>query len=456
MVTGERLAGTAPSSEMLREAAAGIRLLYSVVYGCTKRTAVGGRDGMFTGRISMVWLRCGPLLALLVLLAQVSAVPAPAYAQALETPTPIVATATPVPYIGPTADDIGSSVTSGVMGGLSSGLPNLILKGFLALIAVAANWLHAALGEALGGANFLTQTPPEWTYGLGAVTEAAGFVRGVANAGLVLTVLWLGITMVIGRQTGAPYHEAMEIVPRVALGALFVNTAEQWSRLGIEANNALSVAVNYASGLPGWEAINALDRTAIEGIAVLAYLVIGVVLLLQLLLRLALINVLYVAAPLALLCWVLPITQRWARLWTTLFAGVVFSQFLQVLALKLGGALLGLAGVQGGLIPLLLGLATLVLAIKIPGLVALSPGGTTMGMARRALSLIPGGQFAGAAAGTVAGVAAGAAGRAIVPAYRSHGDSGDSGAAMIMPVRTRIVPRFPASRMLPAPRAGDY
>lgn len=380
---------------------------------------------------------------------------APVSGQALETPTPAstatTSPPTPPPYTGPSAEDIGSAVERSVLGGLDLSLPTLILKGFLALIGLVANWLHTWLGDALGGANFLTQTPAEWTYGLGAVAEAAGFVRGVANAGLALTVLWLGLGAVYGRLLGTPYYEAMEIVPRVALGALFVNTAEQWSRLAIEANNALSAGVNSASALPGWDVITLLDRAAIEGLAVLAYLMLAVLLLLQLLFRLALINVLYVAAPLALLCWVLPITQRWARLWSTLFAGIVFCQFLQVLALKLGGALLGLAGVQGGLIPLLLGLATLALAIKIPGMVAYAPGGSTLGLARRALSLVPGGVFAGAAAGTVTGAAVGAVGRAIVPASRPQGDPAE---AVVTPVRTRIVPRFPASRMLPAPRNG--
>ena len=56
--------------------------------------------------------------------------------------------------------------------------------------------------------------------------------------------------------------------------------------------------------------------------------------------RLALIDVLMAAAPLGLPCWVLPRTQGWARLWSGTFFGAVFTQFVQVLGLKVGGSLL--------------------------------------------------------------------------------------------------------------------
>ena len=65
------------------------------------------------------------------------------------------------------------------------------------------------------------------------------------------------------------------------------------------------------------------------------------------LMRLALIDVLLVAAPLGLLCWVLPQTQGWARLWSSTFFTAVFTQFVQVLALKLGGVAADRAGADG-------------------------------------------------------------------------------------------------------------
>ncbi|MCX6022062.1 MAG: hypothetical protein NTZ05_10105 [Chloroflexi bacterium] len=76
-------------------------------------------------------------------------------------------------------------------------------------------------------------------------------------------------------------------------------------------------------------------------------------------------------SPLALLCWVLPQTQGWARLWSSTFFSAVFNQFVQVLALKLGGSLLTdltpLAP-DALLLTFFLGVAVLVLTMKIPGL----------------------------------------------------------------------------------------
>lgn len=87
------------------------------------------------------------------------------------------------------------------------------------------------------------------------------------------------------------------------------------------------------------------------------------------LLRLALIDALLVSVPPGLLRWVLPETPGWARLWSGTSSGVVFTQFVQLLALKLGGSLLTeLAPMSLGaaLLSVFLGVAVLALTLKIP------------------------------------------------------------------------------------------
>ena len=106
-------------------------------------------------------------------------------------------------------------------------------------------------------------------------------------------------------------------------------------------------------------------------IAILIYLGTGLLLLLQQLIRLALVDALLVAAPLALLCWVLPQTQGWARTWSGLYFGAVFTQFAQVLTLKLGGSLLTELtpmAADAAVLALFLGVAVLVLTLRVPGL----------------------------------------------------------------------------------------
>jgi len=182
--------------------------------------------------------------------------------------------------------------------------------------------------------------------------------------------VWGGFNVIVREQLGSPYHEAMELVPRLVVGALLVNTSLSWSRLAVDANNAFCQAIGQ-TGLPAWEHADAGTRALVNLLSVVIYLVTSLLLLLQMLMRLALVDVLLVASPLALLCWVLPQTQGWARQWSSLFFGAVFTQFVQVLALKLGGSLLTELtpmAPDAALLAVFLGVAVLVLTLRIPGL----------------------------------------------------------------------------------------
>jgi hypothetical protein len=89
---------------------------------------------------------------------------------------------------------------------------------------------------------------------------------------------------------------------------------------------------------------------------------------------------LLILAPLAALCWILPQTHGWGKLWGTLFVGTVFAQAVQVLALRLGFNLAtGMPPATGaGLIQPLLGIAVLAVVLKIPGLMRGGGGGGTL------------------------------------------------------------------------------
>ena len=101
------------------------------------------------------------------------------------------------------------------------------------------------------------------------------------------------------------------------------------------------------------------------------YLVMALLLMLQMLMRLGLVDLLIVVAPLAMACWVLPQTQAWARLWSSLFTGTVFVQGLQVLGLRLGTALGSelsgtAAGAHAETLQAFLGIAVLALVLRLP------------------------------------------------------------------------------------------
>src|SRR5205085_2371973 len=183
---------------------------------------------------------------------------------------------------GPSLLDLLRPIVEQLTGELFTRILVNLLQGVVtALLKVVS----AVMGSAL---NFVTQTPAGATYGSPTVQALWGAMRAVANLGLVLVVAWGGFNLIAAGQTGSPYHAAMELVPRVACGALLVNTS-----LG------------------------------------------------------------------------------WARLWSSTFVGTVFTQFVQVLALKLGGSLmtdLAPQSADAAVLALFLGVAVMVLTLKIPAL----------------------------------------------------------------------------------------
>ena len=284
-------------------------------------------------------------------------------------PTPVAAP-TPAPSEGDPAPDPS--------GGLLGFLPDpkqwaadVFNQVLVDLLQGLSNAIRGVVGSVMGSSlNFITQTPPAGSYASPTVQTLWNVVRAIANAALVLVALWGGFDLIAREQVGSPYHEAMELLPRLVLGALLANTSLTWAQLAIDANNALCQAIGQAS-LPAWERADSATQLLVEVIAILIYLVTSLLLLLQMLMRLALIDVLLVVSPLGLLCWVLPQTQGWARLWSSTFFGAVFTQFVQVLALKLGGSLLTELtpmAADAALLAVFLGMAVLLLTMKIPGL----------------------------------------------------------------------------------------
>ncbi len=218
--------------------------------------------------------------------------------------------------------------------------------------------------------NFISQTLPVGSYGSPTVVALWGTVRTIANLALLLVALWSGYSVMVKEQIGAQYLDAVELLPRLVLTALLVNTSLSWAQLVIDANNALCSAIGNAS-LPAWQQVGAVSQALANVMAALVYVIAALLLLLQMLMRLALLDVLLVTAPVALLCWALPQTQSWARLWSATFTGTVFVQFVQVLALKLGASLITdttLMPVPDILLTYFLGIAVVVLTLKLPGL----------------------------------------------------------------------------------------
>ncbi len=293
-----------------------------------------------------------------------------------------------------------------------------------AMLEAIRGFVDWALGLDGSSLNFVTRTPAEGTYDSPTVRSLYDFSRAIVNAALAVIVMWGGFNVIIKEHTRSPYHEAMELLPRVILAALAANLTMEFARMLIDINNALAAGVGGV-GLPGYDQATPQQ----EGLALIftavAYGIVALLLVFQMLMRLALLAMLIVLGPIAALLWVLPQTQQWTRWWTDMFVITVFQQAVQVMVLALGTALmveLTPGSVSNALLTLLLGLAVCWLTLKVPSLLrsARSQAGITnvltFAMATHALGAMAGAGRAGAAAGgAAAGGSGGAGGNGAAP-----------------------------------------
>ena len=293
-----------------------------------------------------------------------------------------------------------------------------------AMLEAIRGFVDWALGMGGSSLNFVTRTPAEGTYDSPTVRSLYDFSRAIVNAALAVVVMWGGFNVIIKEHTRSPYHEAMELLPRVILAALAANLTIEFARMLIDINNALAAGVGDV-GLPGYDQATPSQ----EGLALIftavAYGIVAILLVFQMLMRLALLAMLIVLGPIAALLWVLPQTQQWTRWWTDLFVITVFQQAVQVMVLALGTALmveLTPGSVSNALLTMLLGLAVCWLTLKVPSLLrsARSQAGITnvltFAMATHALGAMAGAGRAGAAAGGAGAAGAGGGGAAPRPA----------------------------------------
>jgi hypothetical protein len=259
---------------------------------------------------------------------------------------------------------------------------------FSGLLQSFSDGIQAGM-DALWAANFITQTPPPLTYRNDDIRGLYGTMQRVANAALAFIATVGALNVLVGPHLRLRYHSLSEFVPRFLVGAILVNTALWWVQFAIDVNNALAASIGNATP-PNWNSLNGAHQALTDIVLGLVYVIVGLLLLIQMLMRLAWIDVLLVISPLAAVCWVLPQTQGWAQTWNEQFTGAVFTQFVQVVALKLGGMLLvAVLRLEPDVnwLSFLVGAATLWLTWRIPSLMRAGADGNVADMLVKALAL---------------------------------------------------------------------
>jgi hypothetical protein len=209
--------------------------------------------------------------------------------------------------------------------------------------------------------------------------------EGIADAFLVLFVL-VGGAIVMGHETIQTRTAIKDILPRIVVAAVAVNASLGLAGLAISTADSLSEAV-LGQGVDPSQAAVVLRQLVLGSLAdggIFVVLLGGVVAVLAIILlatyivRLALVILLIVAAPICLVCHALPQTEGLAKLWWRAFAGTLAVQVAQslvlVTALRVflasgGPANLGIAS-TGGLVDLLVSACLCWVLVKIPGWVS--------------------------------------------------------------------------------------
>src|SRR5438093_9598887 len=110
---------------------------------------------------------------------------------------------------------------------------------------ITGNFLGGLI-EGVGGAvtafpddtNFILHTPAALSYRNDQVQQFQSGARLVANGLLVAVTLVGGFNVMVRPYMGSTYHGAMELLPRLLLGGILINTATWWGQLAIDVNNA--------------------------------------------------------------------------------------------------------------------------------------------------------------------------------------------------------------------------
>ena len=290
--------------------------------------------------------------------------------------------------------------------------------------------------------DIFTGTPPGLTYDHEIVRQAWMAVWVITSGALVVIIGWMGLSLIVGDHLGRAQAGWRELVPRLGLGLVAAAASLWWCALVIDVADAVSGFVAAELGVTAGDMLRSTLRTLLTAVAAgsvgmalllaLLYLVYGffvLYLVVQMVLRLALIDILLALAPIALGLWILPHTAGWGRHWLRLFMTTVFQQAIQLVALALGiGFLNEFAAIGAGepvqelVWKLLMSLAFIYLATRVPSL--LGNAGTfdawlhtlyfgmslpgSMVRSARSVGLLVGGGAAGGPVG--AAVAAGAAG----------------------------------------------
>ncbi len=260
------------------------------------------------------------------------------------------------PAVPPAAAQAAQQAAGGIVGGIEGQI---------------FTWYQQIL-DWIAGQNFVLQTGAGVTFQQPVIVKFWQANALVADAALALVVLWIAYNVIIG------YYDPLQMLSRVVLAAVAIHASLTFISLFVSINNGLCASVVATAGVPNTADIAAFLYPNVHAVlggqgdpgqvfqAVIIVLM-TITVILQLIVRLGLLDLLIVLSPLALLLYIAPGTQKWANLWFGAFFTTLFLQFLQVTAIAVGAALITSLAATASIVSAIAGVAVLVFVLKIPG-----------------------------------------------------------------------------------------
>jgi hypothetical protein len=231
------------------------------------------------------------------------------------------------------------------------------------------------------GQAFIFETGNLITYDQPTVVKMHDALLPVVGAIIALLFVLAGHRIIMGANP-------LRVLPRIILASILAFASAPLLKASIDVNNGLCQLVINAAAIskPGENiaslflmGTNPQDLSSINWLAAVILVVMGIGVALQALVRVGILDILWVIWPLVALCYGDAAWQKWANLWTCAWVATVFVQFLQVIVVCLGAALVGNFG---GVAPvaMLVGIAILFLTMKVPGWLSSAVSNTLSGV----------------------------------------------------------------------------
>jgi hypothetical protein len=219
---------------------------------------------------------------------------------------------------------------------------------------------------------FMYSTPPPLTVNNGVVQAGYQWSLFALDAAVGLMLVITGYNIMIRRHLDVPASELLHVAPRLVLALVAAHAALLFFGPLIDLMNTLTG--DFLNTIGGGKILQQEPANINQGIMSVIFsildLIVMLLLVLEMLIRIALLDLLIMLAPWWLAAAAIPQAASFAQLGASTFAVTLLVQFFQVATVALGSALIATIGANNPIVGGLVGLAAFYLAFKIPSLLA--------------------------------------------------------------------------------------